>query len=215
MQNSSSPNLLLATVTLLIGCLAFSPAFGKTKEFDPSKGTLLLATTFIETRGLNAVWFYYKKEGKKKEHRIDANQRAPGDYENYGVKGGLHAIPLEPGTYQLTNWTIFRNNGLGYSHIYPAKPPPPLSFEVKAGVVTYIGDLHFQVSKGRNLLGIPLASGGKPISKDFFARDYSTMKKKFPKLSKWPIVNQTIDLSGWDNANQDQSPDANPESAPR
>jgi len=98
------------------------------------------------------------------------------------VWGRYYVRQLPVGRYEFSGWTLEQNTGVGINTITPRKAPPPLTFEVAAGSVSYLGSIHGELVWGKNLFGIPLASGAVPQVRNEAERDLPLIWKEYPQL---------------------------------
>ncbi|MBU0909649.1 MAG: hypothetical protein KJ717_08780 [Proteobacteria bacterium] len=196
--------LILAVVlAFLSGCASMPAPISTTEKVDPSKGILLAGLTSDGSQQVMDVWFFYRLKGTTEERRLDAFGvggllSKPNDFAESGHEmGRLIALPVEPGEYELFNWTLYVHELGGYAYLSPKTPPAPHVFKIQAGSVTYIGGLHVVTVLGKNLFGIPMAFGGNPDIKDQSARDLAILKTKYPTIADWPILMSVPDGSQW------------------
>lgn len=195
--------ILWLVVSLATGCASMSDTVDPMATIEPSKGVLLAGVTSDGNDQVMDAWFYFRKKGENQELRLDAFGMAglfkkPNDFEGRDShKGRLIALPVDPGEYELFNWTLYVSRLGGYGYISPKTPPPPHSFTIKAGEITYIGGLHIDTISGKNSFGISLAFGGNPDITDQTSRDVSVLKTKYSNLINWPIQTSVPDGRQW------------------
>lgn len=188
---------------LTVGCASMPAPIDPTEKVDTTKGVLLAAITSDGRNQVIDAWFFYRKKGTTEERRLDAFGAAglimkPNDFKGVDSRmGRLIALPLEPGDYELFNWMLYVNRLGGYANLSPKTAPPPHSFTIRAGEITYLGDLHIETILGKNPFGISLAFGGNPDITDQTARDLPVLKTKYPNLANWPIQTSIPDGRQW------------------
>lgn len=195
----------LVSLVLLVtsGCTAMPAPISSTAQVDTTKGVLLAAISSDGNSQVRDTWFFYRQKGTSKEHRLDAFGLAgllkkPNDFEGQeAVMGRLIALPLEPGQYELFNWTLYVTRFGGYGYISPKIPPPPHAFTIRAGEITYLGGLHVETVLGKNLIGMSLPFGGNPNITDQFTRDLPILKRKYPNLADWSVQSSIPDNRQW------------------
>lgn len=112
--------------------------------------------------------------------------------------GTVHVVQLAPGNYVLEDWRILTPSGippgphgLDMDVLRPARRPPQLVFEVRAGKTHYLGNLHAQLlHEKRGVFGAMFLVGGLPEVRDRNERDLAMALEKFPSI-RGPI---SIDL---------------------
>jgi len=97
------------------------------------------------------------------------------------VTGQYYVHELPAGRYEVQTWRIVVNHGIGYLDVWPRTPPPPLAFDVVAGSVIYLGDLHGTLRFGK-MLGFPRAESGRPEVRDAAERDLRLILADYPQL---------------------------------
>lgn len=177
--------LFIVLVSLyLAGCATYKPNVKATTEVNKSSGVILASVT--ASNG-GAIAYSYRKKGSDEEFRLAADASVKDDYlREISKHGQLVAQDLEPGEYELTGWSMF-------VYAYPSsvtftpKNPQPISFTVKPGVVTYLGNLHTDVIQAKNLLRIKIPVDARPNFGDDSVDDLARFPQKFPKLASWPV----------------------------
>lgn len=174
-----------------------------TTKIEMTKGVLLAAITSDGSPQVMDAWFFYRKRGTTEELRLDAFGMAglikkPNDFGGTDSRTGrLIALPLEPGEYELFNWMLYVTRLGGHGYISPKTPPPPHSFTIRSGEITYLGGLHIDTILGKNTFGVSLAFGGNPDVTDQSARDLPLLKTKYPNLANWPVQTSVPDGRQW------------------
>lgn len=195
--------LLWLVLLLTVGCASMPDPIDPTAKVDIKKGILLAAITSDGSSQVMDAWFFYRKKGTTEELRLDAFGMAgllkkPNDFEGKDSRmGRLIALPLEPGEYELFNWMLYVNRLGGYGYLSPKTPPPPHSFTIRPGEITYLGGLHIDTILGKNPFGISLAFGGNPDITDQTVRDLSVLKTKYHNLTNWPVQTSIPDGRQW------------------
>ena len=102
-----------------------------------------------------------------------------GDFSEYGSKGGLFAIELKEGEYQINSWKVFS----GYATISPVSPIS-IKFKIEPGKATYIGNFTFTQtnSLGLTVTGVSVTYSSK------FERDKDVLTKKYPYVLNENII---------------------------
>lgn len=126
-----------------------------------------------------------------------------------GVWGRWYVRELPPGRYALSTWALSQDTGVGIRTFTPRVVPPELVFEVAAGSITYIGNIHARLGWGRSLLGMPVLAGGLPEVRDEATRDLPLIFRQYPMLEGKP-VKALLPLGVW-LAPKDTSPYALPQ----
>lgn len=80
------------------------------------------------------------------------------DYANSAEQGVVLIQSLPPGDYEIFNFDIFFNAGTVQTN-FSSREPFSIPFTVKAGETTYLGNYQANRISGKNILGLPVASG--------------------------------------------------------
>ncbi|MEK8051036.1 hypothetical protein AACH10_12370 [Ideonella sp. DXS22W] len=96
--------------------------------------------------------------------------------------GRVFVRELPPGRYAFTQWTVFQNYVYFTRSYSPQPAPPPLTFEVQAGSVTYLGNLHGHLNWTRNALGVDMLSSAEVTVRHEADRDLAAIFKSYPQL---------------------------------
>lgn len=187
--------IVFASIVSLVlsGCFLNNQALVKKDEnVDENKGVLLTSVTTAPDRWVMNAWFFYKAIGDEKEWRLDAF--ADGilwkidDFPNIESKEGrLLAVPLDPGEYELTNWTLYVRRLGGYGYIEPKIAPQPIGFSISPGQITYLGNLHIEPVLGKNVFGVKMPFGALPIASSQLEIDKLLVHQKYSGINGWPI----------------------------
>ena len=199
------PAIFVITIlaSLAVGCTSMPTAIDPHAKIDKSKGIILAAVTNDNNPQVMDAWFFYRKKGSDEGLRMDAYGMAgllskPNDFQGQEQRTGrLLALPLEPGEYELINWMLYIYQPLGYGYLSPKTPPPPHSFTIDPGTVTYLGNLHIDTMVGTLFLGLPIPVGGNPDIIDRQELDISLMHTKYPNLNGWPVNISVPDRESW------------------
>ena len=111
-------------------------------------------------------------------------------------EGNLYVYEGKPGIYKLINWQLYNTGGLIDRLIQPKKIEP-ITFEVKAGKITYLGNYHADVLYGKNILGIDIPAGAKITISDKEYRDLSIAKKEHPNIANMPVLKSVSNIQNW------------------
>lgn len=104
------------------------------------------------------------------------------------VWGTLYVREFAAGRYELSTWSLHQNTGVGINSFTPKQPPFPITFEVRPGSVTYIGNVHGDLLWKKNFFGIDLVAGAIPQVKNEAERDVSMTLKDYPQLNGKIVV---------------------------
>lgn len=104
------------------------------------------------------------------------------------VWGTIYVRELPVGRYQMLKWELVQNTGVSISSFSPKQPPQPISFEVRPGSVTYIGNIHGSLLWRKNIFGIDLVDGVIPQIKNEADRDINIILKEYPQLNGLVII---------------------------
>ena len=187
----------------MCGCASISRPIDPTAKIDTKKGILLAAVTSDGEKLVMDAWFFYRPKGTNEELRLDAFGELglimkPNDFKGKDSSmGRLLAVSLNPGEYELFYWMLYYHNYVTNNYLEPTIPPPPHSFTIRAGEITYLGDLHIDTILGKGPFGLPVVSGGNPDITDQIDRDLPVLKEKYPNIANWPLQSSIPDPTQW------------------
>lgn len=196
----------VVALLLLHGCASTPEGMDQSSAVDKSRGVLLATITHDGNPQVLDAWFYFRRKGSTDEQRLDAHDNADMLIRGFaltqkaGPAGRLLAVPLEPGDYELFNWTLYVSRLGGYAYIGPKDPPPVHRFAIRPGVVTYLGELHLDAVLGKNPFGVSLVFGAAPAISDQSVRDRARLPSRYPGLVDWPMDVAVPDPAGWSPA---------------
>lgn len=99
------------------------------------------------------------------------------------VWGRVFVREVEPGRIEFTTWEVLQDNGpLGTRVVQPRAQPTPIAFEVEAGTVTYIGNLHAELLWAKNPMRIDILAGAIPEVRHQPDRDLPRVYAEYPGL---------------------------------
>ena len=162
---------------------------------DDKPGTSSINSRFylklLETHADTMVGSTYRIESREERFGglIPGHQRS--DFPE--IYGRLVAINIPAGIYEFYSWHAY-NDRLSIS---PKYAPPPLFVDVKAGELVYIGNLHMNISTGKNYFNMSVASGALPEVIDMSERDISLFKKRYPQFSDNNINKSVLNEGPW------------------
>jgi hypothetical protein len=175
---------------LLLGCAATSVKDDFSFDENKNDGIVVVSVSHDRKDGTHAAvarfhmdWGAVDKDTWMVQSREELLLLGSGMFKESefdGVFGRLFAINMPAGKHELNGWQVSSQGAL----IEPRVQPTALAFDVKAGEVKYIGNLHIHMDTGRNIFGMAVTGGGIPEIRDERERDLAAFKKRFPKLDK-------------------------------
>ena len=152
--------LLLTLILFLTGCAVSHVLSPDDDEYERQLSKSLVIVSISEYGELPASVsgpVSWNPNISYRSLETEQNFRFPAGGEIFAedIPGGkvrVVALEMEPGIYEIFNWTVVRSSGYGnITH----KAPRPFSyrFEVNAAESVYIGELALTFSKERGLLG--------------------------------------------------------------
>jgi hypothetical protein len=188
---------LAGLASLICGCATQAP-----KEINldahPGEGIIVFAVSHDASGGhVSTLWVQLDRvSGKSLTNSYPSVEskgtiRLASDFDD--DHGRLAVVNLPAGRHELSTWRFSNGTGL---YISPEKDPPPLQFEVNAGAVVYLGDIHGVVGVGRNLLGIKSAGDVEPEVRDRHERDIAVFESKYPQFRNKATV-QLLPTGTW------------------
>ncbi len=97
--------------------------------------------------------------------------------------GKLFVREVPPGRYELFTWELVQLvTPTSPRTVRPPVPPPAQPFEVTAGSVTYLGNIHGELTWERSLLGMHLMDDGRASIRNEAERDLELAYRTYPQL---------------------------------
>jgi hypothetical protein len=114
--------------------------------------------------------------------------------------GALWVLELSAGSHRISRWGVMYNTGLGGGTFQP-RDCPPLEFELHAGEILYLGNLHMETSMAKNIFGLKVLGRGYPTFRDERARDLARFRQQYPALAPHRVDVHLLDFSPWKEFN--------------
>ncbi|MDD2721033.1 MAG: hypothetical protein PHH47_06985 [Gallionella sp.] len=177
-------SLLALAALALTGCSSYvAPDYQPTAQSD--EGVVVFTVTQEHSRAENRrekIDFLFSG-GALGYRKIVASARSGWDFSvepAFGkAYGRVYVLRFPVGMNQLTHWSM--NDG--FNNFYPPAPLPPLTFEVKPGSVTYLGNLHGKLLWGKNLFGGNVVTGVNTEVSDQSERDLKLVLQRYPQFA--------------------------------
>lgn len=191
--------LLALCITLLAGCAAKSVQRNFELDSAAGKGLVIISVShdLVGSRNTTGT-FYMDRSGPMADMKIlrTLGEAFPGIVKGSQFKdsyGQVLVLELAPGKHSIDSWRAARQAGY---EITPATEPPPLEFDVAAGSIQYIGNLHLNLESGKNLVGLTVVADVQPEVRDMSARDLALVERIYPQF-KGRIVINMLPLGPW------------------
>ncbi len=169
-------------------------------SFKPEKtdGIVIISVTQDAAAGKKAIAIFYLDydlASGKAQILTSLHQVVPGiggssDFED--GEGQVFVLALPAGKHKIDSWQIRS----GWLEIHPKEHPTPLVFEVAAGQIKYLGNLHANLGTGKNVFGMTSVGNGYPEVRDERNRDISMIDFKYPQF-RGKVVYELLPLGPW------------------
>ncbi len=163
------------------------------------RGIVVLSITHDEDTGSRASTMFYVDPSSAVgigDERILRSQATPDDVRSAtprAERGSVYVMSMNPGKHQIVRWQTTS----GPFRLLPRAQLPPLRFEVAAGEVVYLGNLHMVNVLGRPSFVSPwVPVSGTPEVRDREALDVSIAELKAPAI-KGKVVSRLLPLGVW------------------
>lgn len=179
------PLLVVACiVTILGGCAVKSIDKNFALENASSTGMIILSTSHDEAggRATKSISMLKSATGESIgtiQSLPDAIPGIPGGSDLEDGYGKILALALPAGSYRINGWQIVYGSGV---RVTPIDPPDPLTFELAAGEVKYLGNLHANLMMGKNIFRMKILGDGYVGVYDQHERDIAFIEEKYPQL---------------------------------
>lgn len=190
--------LLCGAVLLFLQGCAGTPLSATTSEADlKTKAVVILSVSHDQGASDGAKAIFYLDEARfpgrvvMESIRTTLSIAQASDFSDR--RGHVYALELEPGQHTIDGWQVASAG----ARIYPRVRAPALTFEVQAGQVLYLGNLHAQLTLGHQMFfGNRAAYGAVPVVQDKSTQDIAIAEKLTPTL-KGRIQSALLPLGPW------------------
>jgi hypothetical protein len=159
-------------------------------NFNPAASSHGLIMASVTRDGGTDAWFTITNLNNNKKYYVSSNDimiiLPKSEFSGDNNFGRLQILDVEPGKYAITNWKLL-STVLGGTKEFAPKHLEPVTFYVKRGQITYIGNLHIKELRAENIFGIKIPAGAIAVVRDKFYRDREVLQKKYPNLINMPI----------------------------
>lgn len=191
------PLLGAVLIWLLQGC-AGNPVSATASEADlRAKAVVILSVSHDSASGDGANAIFYLDEerfpGRVVMPSLNTVASFPQSSDFSDRRGHLYVLELDPGQHTIDGWQVASAG----ARIGPRVRAPALTFEVKAGQVLYLGNLHAQLQLGhRMLFGGRAAYGAQAVVQDKSEQDIRLAEARTPAL-KGKVQTALLPLGPW------------------
>ena len=199
-------NLLCAFVTLtaalaLAACVQNAPVLTEDTVITGNDGVLVVSLSKWERKQLlgtgGLVSLIFRSEDATDELALVHQSGIFGQPSEFEEKPGDHgrvlSSVLPAGEYVLSDWELSVGTGNGTITFSP-KEPEPVPFEIRAGEITYLGNLHLDTVYKANFLGYQHVVSARPSSSDKRERDLPIFYSRFAQYKNWPVRFNILDV---------------------
>jgi len=178
----------VALTWLLAGCAERSVRDDFSFDKAKNEGIVIVSASHDESGGRRVQAEFYLD--KSTMHMIsslpDVVPGIPGGSDFDNDYGKVYVLSLPAGRHEFSSWHFVSGTVI----VGPKEKPTPLSFDVVANQVKYLGNLHAHLLMGENIFGISILGSGYPVVRDEGERDLAIVAEKYPQLKD----KVTIDL---------------------
>lgn len=147
--------LLFASV--LAGCAASSVQRDFSLGNEPDKGVVIVSVSFDKSgsRNFQGTFFLDPGENALLPQGTALRTLAENPLMRFGSEfkdsyGQVLVLALPAGKHTINTWNFVRTP---LYHFSPEIPPEPLEFQVEAGTIQYLGNLHLNLDPGERPAG--------------------------------------------------------------
>jgi hypothetical protein len=201
MKNIGLTLALVVSLSLgLVGCAARSVRSDYAMTPDSTEGIVIVSISHDDAGGRRTKATFFLDGGGllggDGKLLRSLPERVPGFTGGSSFEdcyGQVLALSLPAGRHQIDGWSIAANMGL---HISPKQKPAPLVFDVVAGKIVYLGNLHAHLLMGKNVFGVTIVGDSTPEVRDERTRDIPIIEESHPQF-KGKIVATLLPLGAW------------------
>jgi len=143
----------------------------------------------------NYGWYTIKQVSTGKTQRVSVTNRS--DKHSWDIdraEGRTYWLELEPGEYEIIDWTYFIPLPSGEARLSPSNMKP-IRINLKPNEAKYLGSFNFKTTYGENVFGVTIAAGVEINVTDEKKRDFDNIRKKFPNVTFDKTVKTLIPYS--------------------
>ncbi len=194
--------LLIVVFALLIqGCIATTQTAGRNihpEEISDIKDKAILFGMLSAEGGTDAS-LYIDQQGKAKTIELEALglMRGAKQIDDNGKKGRLFSIAVEPGSFQLTRWTMYLLQGGKEKVYYGNSLEKPDTFSAKSGELIYLGSFNVKAKTGLNHFNLPVVEGATFETHPQLKRDHEFLLEKYPALAGKELTDYSSRIIKW------------------
>jgi hypothetical protein len=168
----------------LVGCATKSIPNNFSFNNQRNEGVVVFSVSHdsLGPQGTKAIFYLDHNKGIDNPLFYSTDETILGiikDSEFPDSHGHLIVLAIPSGQHAIDYWQITNGTGL---RILPKENPVPLTFEVTAGDIIYIGNLHAALHIAKNIFGITITANGFPVIKDQSQRDIAVFESKYPQF---------------------------------
>jgi hypothetical protein len=149
-----------------------------------------------QSPGNSATGFFDLKESWRERRLTPYIGEFFGKRDFLNPPGALWVLELSAGPHRISRWGVMYNTGIGGGTFQP-RDCPPIPFELRAGEILYLGNLHMETSMARNVFGLKVLGRGYPAFHDERARDLARFRQQYPALAPHHVDVRLLDFSPW------------------
>lgn len=186
-------------VCALAGCASKSIQSDFSLEAAKTEGIVILSVSHDLSGGRGAKAIFYLNGGSLAKNGgtlfslPEVFPGIPGGSDFEDEYGKVFALSLPAGHHRINSWQIVNGTGL---RIFPKETPDQLVFEVTAGEIKYLGNLHANLQIGRNIFGMTIVGNGFPEVRDQRTRDIGLFERKYPQFKDKAVI-ELLNLGPW------------------
>lgn len=186
-------------VCALAGCASKSIQRDFSLEAAKTDGIVILSVSHDLSGGRGAKAIFYLNGGSLAKNGgtlfslPEVFPGIPGGSDFEDEYGKVFALSLPAGHHRINSWQIVNGTGL---RIFPKETPGQLVFEVTAGEIKYLGNLHANLQTGKNIFGMTIVGNGFPEVRDQRIRDIGLFEGKYPQFKDKAVIG-LLNLGPW------------------
>lgn len=190
--------VIAALALVLSGCAAKSVSKDFTFDATKNEGIVVVAVSHELSGGRAGRGLFYINGGQMETNGhmlaslVEVVPGIAGGSDFQESYGKLFVLSLPAGKHAFTSWQFTNGGGVG---ITPRAGLKPLEFQVVAGEIKYLGNLHLNLQMGK-VLGMGIVNDGYPEVRDQRTLDLALFDAKYPQF-KGKVAMDLLKLGPW------------------
>jgi len=185
--------LLLLVALLISGCVKHLEVRDEYKGQDA--GRIVIGIGAAADTNYHVYTFLFRRIGTNNQGRVvylQNNMFAPHerDYDTKEENGVVWSFNMQPGNYEIYNFSIHLNGGNTQTDFY-SRRNFSIPFTIRPNETTYVGNYQANMVSMKGPFGVAVPNGAIFVVTDRERRDLELVRKRIPDVVFGPVSNST------------------------